>query len=400
MDDAGNTNTYTKSLGGSGSASAADISIQSGQAFFVMTTTTGASSLTFKELTKNNTNNFIYRPQDDQQAPSTPDEFGATLSLLNSDSTTSLTDGVVAQFKNGYCDCVDYMDAPKFSNIDEMFSLARYGKQLSIERRPVIVSTDTLFLNLKQMTQRAYQFGLTLNMPNHPGLGARLEDSFTYVHTPLNMSGSTLLDFTIGADPASQAQNRFMVVFGVLNITPVYTSMSAIRAGNTVLVQWSLYNDNSMTGYALQKSADGINYTTIYTTTAMHSGNGYSFIDTNPAAGINYYRVLSTDVLNEQSYSTVVSVKITSLNPQGITVYPNPISNSQIGLSISNMPSGNYRYRLLSNLGQEVQSGSFTYGGGNATLTIPLSKSLTHGSYPLEIVSPTNTKTVISLLNK
>jgi concanavalin A-like lectin/glucanase superfamily protein len=402
IDDPNNTNHhYTKSLGGSGTASQADKSIQSGQAFFIQNNAINtAAAITFKEFAKNTYNNFIFRPEDDEQTSGSPvtNEFGATLSLHNADGSTSLTDGVVAQFNNAYCSCVDYVDAPKFSNIDEMFSLARDGKQLCIERRPEIVNKDTLFLNLKQMAQRDYEFNFTANLPNHPGIGAHVEDSFTHVHTPLNMSGTNTLDFTIGTDPASQAQNRFMVVFGALNITPAYTNISATRAGNTVEVQWSLSNDNSMTGYALQKSTDGINYTTIYTTTALHNGNGYSFIDTNPVAGVNYYRVLSTDNLNEESYSTVVSVTIAALDPTGITVYPNPIAGGQIGLSISNLPSGNYRYRLLSNLGQEVQTGSFTYSGGNATVTIPLNKSITHGTYPLEIFSPANTKTVINVV--
>jgi len=392
---------YTKSLGGSGRASIADKSIQSGEAFFIQNNAANtAAAITFKEFAKNTTNNWIYRPEDDEQVSGAPvtNEFGATLSLLDSDGTTSLTDGVVAQFNNAYCGCVDYVDAPKFSNIDEMFSLAREGKQLCIERRPEIVNSDTLFLNLKQMALRDYEFNFTTNMPDHPGIGVHIEDSFTHVHTPLNMSGSNTLDFTMGSDPASQAQNRFMVVFGALNITPAYTNINATRAGNTVVVQWSLSNDQQMTGYALQRSTDGINYTTIYTTAAQHTTGAYSWIDTNPVAGTNYYRVLSTDQLNEESYSSVVSIIITSLNPEGITVYPNPTQNGQIGLAMNNMTAGNYHYRLLSNLGQEVQTGSFSYQGDNGTVTIPLSKSITHGAYELEIFSPADTKTVVNIV--
>jgi hypothetical protein len=398
IDDAGNSGTYTKSLGQSGSASYADLNIQSGQAFFVMTNTTAASSITFKENTKTSTNNYIYRPSN-VEASSLPTELvTGTLSLLNSDSTTSLTDGIVAQFNNNYCDCVDYMDAPKFSNSDEMFSLARYGHQLCIERRPEIVSTDTLFLNLKQMNQRDYQFGFLLHLLNHPGVGARLEDDYTGIKTPLNMDGTDTVNFTIGADPASRDTGRFKIVFGAVNIVPDYTTIKATQKANTVLVQWTVSNDQQMTGYVLQKSTDGINYVDVYTTAALHTTGAYSWLDTNPVAGTNYYRVLSTDVLNEQSYSAVVSVTIPSLNPRGITVYPNPIRNGQIGLAFNNMPAGNYRYRLLNEIGQELQTGSVNHPGGNSTDDIPLNKSITNGAYQLEIFSPDNTRTVISLI--
>jgi hypothetical protein len=398
IDDPGNTKTYTKSLGGSGSASAADLSIQSGEAFFVVTTATGASSITFKELTKNATNNFIYRPSEEQASGLPGASFRATLSLLNSDSTTNLTDGVVAQFNNAYCNCVDYIDAPKFTNVDEMFSLAREGKQLCIERRADINTNDTLFLNLKQMSQHAYRFNLYTTMPDHHGLGARLEDKYTGTKTPLNMVGSNVVDFTIDGNAASKDTARFMVVFGAVNIAPVYTGLTAIKAGNTIPVQWFLSNDQSIKNYALEKSTDGINYTTVYTTTANHTGTGYNWIDKDPVIGTNYYRVLSTNVLNEESYSSVVSVTIGSLEPSGITVYPNPVQNGQIGIAMNKMEAGVYSYRLSDDFGRGIQSGEFTHTGGNGTNKIPLIRTIIKGTYRLEIFSPHNIKTVTTIV--
>jgi hypothetical protein len=395
IDDAANTKTYTKSLGGGGSASAADLSIQSGEAFFIMTTATAPSSITFKELTKNATNNFIYRPSEEQASGLTGASFRATLSLLNSDSTTNLTDGVVAQFNNAYCNCVDYIDAPKFNNVDEMFSLAREGKQLCIERRADIHTNDTLFFNLKQMSQHAYRFNLYTTMADHPGLGARLEDKYTGTKTPLNIDGSNAVDFTIDGSTASKDTARFIVVFGAVNIAPAYTSLTAAKAGNTIPVQWSLSNDQQMKGYALQKSTDGINYTTVYTTTASHTGAGYNWIDTDPFIGTNYYRVLSTNALNEESISAIVSVTIVSLEPSGITVYPNPVQNGQVEIAMNEMIAGEYSYRLFNDFGQVVQNGKFTHVGGNATYKIPLIKTITKGTYRLEIFSPGNSGTAL-----
>jgi hypothetical protein len=399
IDDPSNTGLYTKSLGQSGSPSYADLNIQSGQAFFVQTQSTASASITFKENTKTTTNNYVYRPANVEAASlPTTELVTGTLSLLNSDGTTSLTDGIVAQFNNNFCDCVDYIDAPKFTNVDEMFSLARYGHLLCIERRPEIVSTDTLFLDLKQMSQRDYQFGFLMHVLNHPGVGARLEDDYAGTKRPLNMDGTDTVNFTIGADPASRDTGRFKIVFGAVNIAPDYTSIKATQESNTVLVQWAVSNDQQMTGYVLQKSTDGINYVDVYTTAALHATGAYSWLDTNPVAGTNYYRVLSTDVLNEESYSAVVSVTIPVLNPRGITVYPNPIRNGQIGLAFNNMPAGNYRYLLLDEIGQQLQTGSVSHPGGNATDNIPLDKSITNGAYQLEIFSPDNTRTVIGLI--
>jgi len=407
IDDANYDGNYSKNLdaitGTSlGNATAADLSIQSGQAFFVQTNLTAPASVTIKEATKSTTNNYIYRPAiggTSTNSKITIPSFSGTLSLLNSDSTTSLTDGILAQFKNGYCDCVDNIDAPKFSNIDEMFSLSRDGKRVCIERRSDITKADTLFLTLQNMVQRSYRFNFATTLADHPGIGAHIEDSYTGLKTVLNMNSTKTLDFTIDSSAASRVSNRFMVVFGAVNISPVYTYITAHKEGNTIPVQWSVSNDTSMTEYALQRSTDGINYTTIYTTTAQHNGNGYSWIDTDPSAGTNYYRVLSTDILNEQSYSQVVTVGITSLSPSGITVYPNPIQNDRIGLAMNNSAAGTYHYVLLNDLGQQIQTGSFIHAGGNATTSITINHPLSKGTYRLNIIQPDNTTTAINVLN-
>jgi concanavalin A-like lectin/glucanase superfamily protein len=404
MDGTGGGGTYVNSNTGTNTSTDINLQIQSGQAFFVQTQSGGAASITFQESYKTTgtaNNNYIYRPDQtsSQQGSPSGELFYTGLCSLNSDSTTSLIDGTVAQYGN-YCNCVDGIDAPKFQNDDEMISLTRNGKSISIERRQPIAGSDTLFLTLNQMSLENYQFKLapTLILSNHPGLGAHLEDSYTGIHTPLNLADTNKVNFTINGNSGSQAANRFMVVFGAVNIAPVYTSIKATKEGNTVLVQWSLSNDQSMTGYVLQKSTDGINYTTVYSTTAQHTTGDYSWIDANPVAGTNYYRVLSTDVLNEQSYSPVVSAIFTSLDPSGIIVYPNPIEGNQIGLAMNNMAPGTYTYHLFDVLGQTIQKGIFSYPGGNGTLSIDLQQPLSKGNYQLEIKYPDNTIIALSII--
>jgi hypothetical protein len=66
---------------------------------------------------------------------------------------------------------------------------------------------------------------------------------------------------------------------------------------------------------------------------------------------------------------------------------------------MNNMPAGEYRYRLLDDLDQEIQEGNFTHPGGNATNNIQISKAIAKGTYRLEIFLPDNTKTIISIIN-
>src|ERR1700739_3072370 len=101
---------------------------------------------------------------------------------------------------------------------------------------------------------------------------------------------TTKVDFVKNSDPGSYAANRFMVVFGPPNYSPDI-HIQATRQGNTIPVQWSLSPEQGVVSYELQRSTDGVNFTTVYTTQALNTGIVYSWTDVNPEAGTNYYRV-------------------------------------------------------------------------------------------------------------
>jgi hypothetical protein len=65
---------------------------------------------------------------------------------------------------------------------------------------------------------------------------------------------------------------------------------------------------------------------------------------------------------------------------------------------MNNMSAGEYRYRLIDDLGQEIQFGNFIHPGGNATNTIAVSRSLAKGNYLLEIFLPDGVKTTLSII--
>jgi hypothetical protein len=401
IDDPNNTNGYYTNSVLAGPATVGDVNIQSGQAFFVQTQNGGSASITFKELAKSTTNNFIYRPA--AVAAITPNEFRATLSLLNVDSSTSLTDGVVVQFRNGYCDCVDFMDAPKFSNADEMFSLARHGKQLSIERRPDITSTDTLFLNLKQMSQRNYQFNFSTVLPNNPGIVAHLEDSYTGTHTPLTTNGSNTVDFTVNSDVASQAQNRFMVVLDVTGALPItFSTAKATQLGNNnVEVQWTVQNESNIKEYEVEKSTDSSNFSTVATVTAKGgSTDTYNWIDSNEVKGSNnYYRIVAIDNNGSTGYSPVMDVDIINEENSGISVYPNPAQAGEaLELQFADMPHGVYPVQLVDNTGRLILTTTVTNSGIYSIEPILLPKYIVPGTYGLRILKPDNSVTAINIM--
>ncbi|MEO7768413.1 MAG: hypothetical protein ABIS01_13370, partial [Ferruginibacter sp.] len=231
--------------------------LQSGQAFYVETDSTfPGASLVFNETAKSDTgyNTKAFRP-----ASGPTQSLRVNLVTVAAGDQPLLLDGVLAQFKDGFDNGVDILDAIKAGNIKEMIALLRNGKTLSIERRPLIVNDDTLFLQLTRTTQRSYRFEFE-PIALEPTLMAWLEDNYTGVKTALSTMSSSNYDFLINSDALSASANRFRIVFkqnktGVLPVT--YKSISAYRKAGNIAVEWTVENELNVTRYEVEKSIDG-----------------------------------------------------------------------------------------------------------------------------------------------
>lgn len=110
-----------------------------------------------------------------------------------------------------------------------------------------------------------------------------------------------------------------------ISITPVvlpitWLSFTANRSTNGVLLNWSTANDTNDTYFDVERSSDGVNFTTIYTVTA--GNHQYSYEDLQPGAGVNYYRINQVDENNANHYSAVATVDMSKVIIA--VIYPNP----------------------------------------------------------------------------
>jgi len=320
----------------------------------------------------------------------------ADLYLLNPDSSVKVADGAVAQYNNSYCACVDYMDAPKFTNLNENFALLRDGHLLSIERRPIINVRDTLFFNLTQTTIRSYQFQFTTTTLSQSGLLGFLKDSYTGDSTLVDLDGFTIYNFSVTNDVASQNPSRFMMVFepapqgGIVPVT--YSSIKAWQQDNDIALEWKVENQLNIKSYTIERSIDGLAFNSIATLSANNSSSDvYDWVDVNAISGQSFYRVRSAGTNGTIQYSQVVKVSNGAAGAH-ISVYPNPVKDGIIGLQITNMPKGTYQLRMLNSFGQSVATQLINHSGGSVTQTISLNKSLPKGLYELEIIQPSSSR--------
>ncbi len=162
-------------------------------------------------------------------------------------------------------------------------------------------------------------------------------------------------------------------------------TLSSVRAyplDKGIQIEWSDYNEINMSGYEVEKSANGNQFIKIGSIPAKginNSENKYSLFDASPFNGDNFYRIKANNKDGGAQYSGVVKVNITS-NKTGIEVFPNPAVNKMINVQLNNVEAGKYTLSVYSAAGQLLYARSISHPGGNAAISINI-QNITKGIY-------------------
>jgi hypothetical protein len=123
--------------------------------------------------------------------------------------------------------------------------------------------------------------------------------------------------------------------------------------GKNVLISWQTASELNADYYMLQRSTDGITFSSIGKVNAKGSTNtisSYSFSDVPAAGGMVYYRLVQYDFNGASHTSEIRSVNIN--NPK-LSVYPNP-TNGIFQVSFDGTLSDNIKIEVINNLGQDI----------------------------------------------
>ena len=394
--NSGSNYVVTPGGGSYGSSGSTNNYIQSGQAFLLQATASGGS-ITLTEAAKTSGSALV-------SSPVAPPSSSLIVNLygVNPDDSTYMADGFIVNYGENYSNLVDDMDAIKSTNSSENLSSNRTNNLLVIERRHSLTAEDTIFFNLTNVKVQNYQFVITASQLAQPGLTGYLVDNYLGTQTPLNIDGTTTINFNIANIPGSYASNRFEILFTPSKLLPViFTSVEAYQQDNGNIIDWKVSNEANVKQYEVEKSSDGFTFATLTITppTANNGGSAsYEATDGQPFQGVNYYRIKSVDINGNATYSQIMKVQpVISLNSD-ISVYPNPLQNGTINLQFVNQASGSYTVRVIDQLGQPVIIKQIMHSEGTSTETIQLQKSVAHGVYQVEITRPDDDKKMIKVI--
>lgn len=363
--------------------------IHSGQGFFVEPSA-GAStgnSITISEThkTSGTPGISVFRTKDLDRTAVAPAKLYVNFNSITNNQKL-LLDGVLARYDATYTLGSD--NIAKAINSGENVSIPYNNTDLIVYSSPLPKAGDVLQLRMWNVTAKSYQLEVKSQNFATFGTTAVLEDKYLGTQTPLLLSNAiTAYDFTVTADAASKDPLRFRIVFGV-SLSPLplhFTSVRAQEENSGIGVAWTVENEIGIKSYQVEKSTDGMGFKRINTTTAAGatSSQRYEILDEAPAK-MNYYRIKLIGTAGEVKYSQIVKVEVGAAGEK-ISVYPNPITGTMLGIQLQNKPKGNYTLTLYSTVGQRVVQQNLQHQGGSASEILQLDTSLSAGYYILEV---------------
>ena len=172
------------------------------------------------------------------------------------------------------------------------------------------------------------------------------------------------------------------------------------QQGVGVMLQWSTASEYNSSYFAVERSADGTNFTELGRVQAMGNSqieHTYSYTDASvlkSAAPVYYYRLRQVDLDGHFTYSKVIAIQIpiSTQTTGNLLLWPNPNSGS-FQLQI---PMGDNQKALLriTNLAGQVVQQQWV---GSPTVTIQLHEPAS-GLYLIEVQYPDGTRKTLRML--
>lgn len=191
-------------------------------------------------------------------------------------------------------------------------------------------------------------------------------------------NNATMSNFSLSGSTASNFTAHVMVPLPLTLL-----QFTAVKQSNTAALQWQTGQEQNTRDFVIERSSDGKTYSDIGTVGAAgtsHTKRYYYFTDNTPNEGNNYYRLRQSDLDGKFTYSPVRMLNFTMsgnliwystgvnaaevrlhngtnelytiINMAGTTLRTGRLSSGVT--SISQLPSGVYFVKVVTNAGNEM----------------------------------------------
>ena len=130
-------------------------------------------------------------------------------------------------------------------------------------------------------------------------------------------------------------------------------NFTGAAAGSQISLSWSTAFEANASGFVVERSTDGRNFTTVATVAAKGNSSSvtrYQATDVAPLTPVNIYRLKQIDKDGSFTYSKLVTVNFATAGQKGMEIYPNPVTN-KFNISLR-APGGKYAGIVTGSTGQ------------------------------------------------
>ena len=120
----------------------------------------------------------------------------------------------------------------------------------------------------------------------------------------------------------------WIVKLGAFALPLHLLNFEAVKNKTSVQLSWQTTNEINTSHFIVQSSINGTTFNNIARVAARNTSgnNDYSFTDTNPLNGVNFYRLQMVDRDGKTTYSSIIKIVFTDKNE--LQVFPNPAKNT------------------------------------------------------------------------
>ncbi|OFX17930.1 MAG: hypothetical protein A2033_15235 [Bacteroidetes bacterium GWA2_31_9] len=178
----------------------------------------------------------------------------------------------------------------------------------------------------------------------------------------------------------------------VITLPVELLDFQGIADNGNIILTWFTLSELNNSGFYVQNSTDGINYSEI----GFVNGNGtvndvnyYSFSYPSSTEGINYFKLMQVDIDGKLKFYGPVSV--ISANNSTIeikTIYPDPFKE-ELKIDLTSNATTNIKIKIIDMNGREINNDLYYIHEGFNTISLKNVSNLTNGIYNLNIFDET-----------
>ncbi|MFZ1451528.1 MAG: hypothetical protein WAT20_02440 [Ferruginibacter sp.] len=126
--------------------------------------------------------------------------------------------------------------------------------------------------------------------------------------------------------------------------------LAAQKNSNNVALHWQTNNTGSVKQFAIERSADGRNFTFLFNNPV----NNFSYTDMSVLPGLNYYRIRMTDNDGRINYSNVAAILNAASGTSLLNIVPNPVTDGRLRMQVASAIATDMHTQVMDLLGRNV----------------------------------------------